>query len=152
MAANTSCKDYLQLSKIFDLGTWTRMTRDLFHNLDHPLFDVRASFVTFLTIGKRSYRRGAQDGPFLSAWCSCNSPPRCALQSTWWNSGTGTTVSKDALETLRYSIYDFLGPIALLLRNYYNAKGDKKYTCSVKVGASAPLETFGQVGTGFSTS
>jgi hypothetical protein len=59
-----------------------------------------------------------------------------------WDDG----ILKDALEALRYSIYDFLGPIAILLRNYCNAKEDEKYTGNVKIGTSGSLETFCQVG------
>jgi hypothetical protein len=129
------------------------MTRDLFHNLDHPLFDVRASFVTFLNDRKKELpeRCARWALPVCVVLMQLATEMRLAVDLVEfrnWDDG----ILKDALETLRYSIYDFLGPIAFLLRNYYNAKGDKKYTCSVKVGASASLETFGQVGTGFSTS
>lgn len=47
----------LELHKIeqeFDKDTWTRMTRDLFHNLDRPFFDVKASFFTFLIANRKA--------------------------------------------------------------------------------------------------
>jgi hypothetical protein len=131
----------------FDRDTWTRMTRDLFHNLDHPLFDVRASFVTFLNDRKKE----------LPERCAKWALPVCVVlrqlateirravdlvEFRYWNDG----ILKDALEALRYSIYDFLGPIAMLLRDYCCAKADKKYADKVKIGTSGSLETWGQVG------
>jgi hypothetical protein len=131
----------------FDRDTWTRMTRDLFHNLDHPLFDVRASFATFLDDRKKDLpQRCAKWAlPVCVVLRQLATEMRLAVDLVEfrnWDDG----ILKDALEALRYSIYDFLGPIAILLRNYCNAKKDEKYTGSVKIGTSGSLETFGQVG------
>ena len=131
----------------FDRDTWTRMTRDLFHNLDHHLFDVRASFVTFLNDRKKDLPRMCAKWalPVCVVLRQLTTEMRLAVDLVEfrnWDDG----ILKDALEALRYSIYDFLRPVAFILRNYYNAKEDKKYTGGVKIGTSASLETFGQVG------
>lgn len=61
-ASNVDGRQYLlrelpNVEQTYDRETWTRMTRDLFHNLDRPLFDVRAVFVTFLNWGREGQHR-----------------------------------------------------------------------------------------------
>jgi hypothetical protein len=123
------------------------MTRDLFHNLDHPLFDVRASFVTFLDDRKKELpeRCAKWALPVCVVLRQLATEMRLAVDLVEFRNWDDS-ILKDALEALRYSIYDFLGPIAILLCNYCNAKKDKKYTGSVQIGTSSSLETFGQVG------
>jgi hypothetical protein len=123
------------------------MTRDLFHNLDHPLFDVRASFVNFLNDRKKELPDKCAKWalPVCMVLRQLATEMRLAVDLVEfrnWDDG----ILKDALEALRYSIYDFLGPIAIVLRDYCHAKKDKKYTGSVKIRTSSSLETFGQVG------
>jgi hypothetical protein len=135
------------VEQIFELDTWTMMTRDLFHNLDHPLFDIRASFVTFLNDRKKELpdRCAKWALPVCVVLMQLATEIRLAVDLVEFRNWDDR-ILKDALEALRYSIYDFLGPIAFLLRNYCNAKRDENYTGGVKVGASASLKTFGQVG------
>jgi hypothetical protein len=142
-------RELAKVERTPDRETWTRMTRDLFHNLDHPLFDVKASFVAFLTDQKKE----------LPLRCAKWALPVCAVlrqlaiemrlavdlvEYRNWDDG----ILKDALEALRYSIYDFLGPIAMILRDYCNANRDERYPGSARSGISRPhpLQTFGQVG------
>lgn len=152
-ASNVDGRQYLlrelpNVEQIYDRETWTRMTRDLFHNLDRPLFDIRAVFDTFLN----NYKK---DLPKLCAkWAFpvCSVLRRLAIEMRLtvdllmfrdWDDG----ILKDALEALRYSIFDFLGPIVMVLQHYCNANKDEKYTRGIKIGVSDFLGTFGEVGT-----
>lgn len=136
-----------KVEQVFDKDTWTRMTRDLFHSLDRPIFDIRASFNTFLTDNKNQLplRCAKWAHPVAMVLRQLATEMRLAvelLEFRNWDDG----ILNDALEGLRYSIYDFLGPIATVLYHYCNEKKDVKYTGRVIIGASDDLSTFGQVG------
>ncbi len=151
-ASNIDGRQYLlqelpNIEQTYDRETWTRIIRDLFHNLDCPFFDVRAVFVTFLNESKKD----------ISKTCAKWAFPVCAvlrqlaiemrftiglLKFGDWDDG----ILKTALEALRYSIFDFLGPIVMVLQHYCNANKDEKYIGGVKTGVLSSLETYAQVG------
>lgn len=151
-ASNVDGRQYLlrelpNVEQTYDRETWTRMTRDLFHNLDRPLFDIRAVFVTFLN----DYKKDLPKTCAKWAFPVCLVLRQLAIEMRLtvdllkfgdWDDG----ILKDALEALRYSIFDFLGPIVMVLHNYCNANKDEKYTGGVKIGVSDFLGTFGEVG------
>lgn len=140
-------KELPKVELAFGEDTWTRMTRDLFQNLDRPIFDIRASFTTFLTDTKRelSIRCAKWALSVAVALRQLATEMRLAvdlLEFRNWDEG----ILKDALEALRYSIYDFLGPIATVLNHYCNKKKNVKYTAGIKKGISINFTTFDQVG------
>lgn len=135
-----------KIEQTLDRDTWTRMTRDLFHNLDRPVSDVRASFFTFLTDNLRVLPVNCAKWalPVVMVLRQLANEMRFTveyLEFRNWDDG----ILDDALEVLRYSIYDFLGPIAMLLHYYCREKKDVKYTGTIRLGTSH-IDTFGQVG------
>lgn len=125
-------RELLSIEQTYDQGTWTRMTRGLFHDLDRLFFDARAVFVNFLNDTKLVLRKLAIKMR-LTIYL---------LKFGDWDDG----ILKDALETLCYSIFDFLGPIVIFLLSYCNADKDEKYTGGVKIGVSDFPGIFGEVG------
>lgn len=152
-ASNVDGRQYLlrelpTVEQTYDRDTWTRMTRDLFHNLDCPLFDVRAVFGTFLN----DYKKDLPKTCAKWAFPICLALRQLAIEMRFtvdllkfedWDDG----ILKDALEALRYTIFDFLGPIVMVLQHYCNANKDILYTGGVKIGDSDFLSTFGKIGT-----
>lgn len=111
------------------------MTRDLFHNLDCPLLYVRAVFVTLLNDYKKDLPKTCAKWalPIYLVLRQLAIEMRLTvdlLKFGNWDDG----ILKDALEALRYSIFDFLGPIVMVLQYYCNANKDEKYTGGVKIG------------------
>lgn len=135
------------VEQTYDRETWTRMTRDLFHNLDRPLFDVRAVFATFLNDYKKDLPKTCAKWAFPVCLVLRQLAIEMRLSVDLLNFGDWDDgILKDALEALRYSIFDFLGPIVMVLQTYCNANKDEKYTGGVKIGVSDFLGTFGEVG------
>lgn len=141
----------LELKKIekdFHQDTWTTMTRDLMHNLDHPLFDIKANYLTFLIDNRKSLPHTCGKwAPVIAATLGqLAQEMRLAsrlFEFRHWDYG----ILSDALEVLRYSIFDFLGPIAMLLHHYCDQSKDVQYPGTVTAGASSQLQTYGEVGT-----
>ncbi|KAH6973835.1 hypothetical protein BKA56DRAFT_592622 [Ilyonectria sp. MPI-CAGE-AT-0026] len=133
------------------LDRWKRLTKDLFHSLEYPRFDAKDSIVALLRDNNNSKNK--------QLWLKCAkwAIPVCMVlrqlatemrmavelvESGKWED----SVVIDALETLRFSIDDFYGPLARLLADFCRAKKGEKYSNSIKLEPPDRLETFGQVG------
>lgn len=132
------------IERNYDSGTWTRMTNDLFHKVNYPSFNIRALLFTFLK----------DQTPHLQKYCIKWAIPVCntlnqltreiyfaieLFQFQEWDDA----ILKDALEAVRYSIYDFLGPILRVLQ--LHCQNIEPSTEAGVVNSSRPLETFGEV-------
>ncbi|RSL42979.1 hypothetical protein CEP54_015273 [Fusarium duplospermum] len=128
------------------LDVWRRLTKDLFNSLEYPHFDAKASISALLKDNKSR----------LTLTCAKWAIPVCMVlrqlatemrmavdlvESIRWDEN----VVIDALETLRFSIDDFYGPLARILASYCMEKKDEKYSNSIRLEPPDRLETFGQV-------
>ena len=133
----------------YDRDTWTRITRDLFLGLDRPYFDMRARLTKFCEENKNKLPLSCAKWalPLCGVLQQLASEARLVaelIEFRNWDDG----ILKDALEALRYSIFDYFGPIAMLLQDYCNEKYDEPFTGTTTIGnPSIHLGTFGEVGT-----
>lgn len=104
----------------------TRLTRDLFYNLDHPDFDKRESFTTLIQSPRIGSRCAIYADSFSDVLSQLAKEIRIAiklLNYQDWNDD----ILGDALKTLHYQIYDFFGPIAQFLWSQCNRNPEKQY-------------------------
>lgn len=129
------------------MDNWTGMARDPFYNLDNIRSNSRTYFRTFLIDNKKVIPRHCAKWaiPVCKALRQLVTEMRLAIDLMNYNDWN-EDILKDAFEVLRYSIYDFLKPLAMVLRAHCNQKKDDKYIDETRTGAPDSLETFGDVG------
>ncbi|RMJ11829.1 hypothetical protein CDV36_008549 [Fusarium kuroshium] len=135
------------VEKNFHLDDWKRLTKDLFNSLEYPNFDAKASISAFLRDqGKRLRTNCAKWAiPVCMVLRQLATEMRMAVdlvESVKWEKN----VVIDALETLRFSIDDFYGPLARILAGYCMEKKDEINSNSIMLEPPDRLDTFGQVG------
>ncbi|RSL87855.1 hypothetical protein CEP52_015404 [Fusarium oligoseptatum] len=134
------------VEKNFHLDDWKRLTKDLFNSLEYPNFDAKASISAFLRDqGKRLRTNCAKWAiPVCMVLRQLATEMRMAVdlvESVKWEKN----VVIDALETLRFSIDDFYGPLARILAGYCMEKKDEINSNSIMLEPPDRLDTFGQV-------
>lgn len=119
----------------------TRLTRELFYNLNHPDFDKRESFTTLIGNSRIGSRCAIYANTFSKVLSQLAKEIRIAiklLNYQDWNDD----ILGDALKTLHYQIYDFFGPIAQFLWSQCNRNPEEKYKDG---GQRESPSTFGAV-------
>ncbi|RSL77806.1 hypothetical protein CEP51_008748 [Fusarium floridanum] len=134
------------VEKNFHLDDWKRLTKDLFNSLEYPNFDAKASISAFLRDQGKQLRTNCAKWaiPVCMVLRQLATEMRMAVdlvESVKWEKN----VVIDALETLRFSIDDFYGPLARILAGYCMEKKDEINSNSIMLEPPDRLDTFGQV-------
>ena len=115
--------------RILNPAVSTRLTRDLFYNIDHPHFDTMDSFTSLLkpNIAERCAKYAHSFSTVLVQLAEEIRVAIRLLRYEEWN----CDILKDALQTLHYQIYHFFGRIAQFLCSHCDRNAGKIYKDSL---------------------